>query len=44
MTNHSPRFRRGLGQEDEAELLGRPDKYPALAAAAIPARKIMVRP
>jgi hypothetical protein len=43
MTNPNPRFRRGLGQECTSELFGTPDKYPALAAAAILTRKIMVR-
>jgi len=40
MTHHSPRWRHGLGQEDEAELLGELSKYPACADAAIAATPI----
>jgi hypothetical protein len=43
MNHPNARWRRELGQEHEAELFGTLDKYPALAIAAIPARKIMVR-
>ena len=43
MTNPNPRFRRGLGQAFRSEWVGTSDKYPAAAAAAIPARKITVR-
>lgn len=40
MTHPSPRCRHGMGQDDEAELVGEPSKYPACADAAIAATPI----